>query len=334
MDMPSSHEGIELDTIDLTGVNQASKAQKPSFFLNGRIDYKAFVKHIFKNLQENDAFLSFSGQITDVNKILNLKYSSANDIADVILKDMALTSKLLKLVNSSFYGQFSHKGIKTISEAMIILGTEEIRQAAASLKIYELMQDVSNLAILKKKTLKALQRSLVAHQVAKEENIKDAEGIQISAMLYDFGEYLVALFAPEVFLNIEILVDDKDVTKEKASKEIIGISYSELGRFVASKWHLPASVIQIMRPVTDFKVKKQGLNRENQLRYICSFSNDLCAIEFSDSGENVGKDIMQISNTYKSCLDIPAPKCIDLLKVSWNKIAKHASILKLDMSGA
>lgn len=334
MDLPRPHEGIELDTIDITGGNQASKTKKQPYYLNGKINYKTFVKHIFKNLRENDSFLSFSGQITDVNKILKLKYSSANDIADVILKDMALTSKLLKLVNSSFYGQFSHKGIKTISEAMIILGTEEIRLAAASLKIYELMQDVSNLAILKKKTLKALQRSLVAHQLAKEERIKDPEAIQISAMLYDFGEYLVALFAPEVFLQIEILVDDKAIMKEKASKEIIGISYSELGRFVASKWHLPDAVIQIMRPVSTFKVKKQGLNRETLLRYICAFSNDLCAIEFSDAGENVGKDIMKISATYKNCLDIPAPKCIDLLKVSWNKIAKHASILKLDMTAA
>ncbi len=151
---------------------------------------------------KNGPFLSFSNQIRDVNQILTMKYSSANDIADVILKDMALTAKLLKLVNSSFYGQFSDNGISTISEAMIILGTEEIKLAAASLKIYEIMNDVANIQVLKDKAVKSLQRSIIARELAVDEKIKDAEAIQITAILYDFGEYLVALFFPEVYINI------------------------------------------------------------------------------------------------------------------------------------
>ncbi len=335
MDLPSPHAGIELDTINLSQFNRVSEGERSDSesSLPQKIDYKTFVKDILKKFWKNDSFMSFSSQISDVNKILNLKYSSASDIADVILRNMALTSKLLKLVNSSFYGQFSHKkGIKTISEAMIILGTEEIKLAAASLKIYEMMQDIADVSILKKKTLKAMQRSLMAHQVAKELNIGDAEAIQISAMLYDFGEYLVTLFSPEVYINIEVVKDEKGISREKASKEVIGVSYSELGRFIASKWHLPPSVIYAMKPVSDFNCTRQELANQDLLRYICSFSNELCAIEFSDAGENVGKEIMGISTTYKKPLDVPASKCVDLLKVSWNKITKHASILNIDIS--
>jgi len=196
----SPHAGIELDRIDFSS-KIGSFPRHPDFD-KSKIDYKAFIKTLASNIMKNGPFLSFSNQIRDVNQILTMKYSSANDIADVILKDMALTAKLLKLVNSSFYGQFSDNGISTISEAMIILGTEEIKLAAASLKIYEIMNDVANIQVLKDKAVKSLQRSIIARELAVDEKIKDAEAIQITAILYDFGEYLVALFFPEVYINI------------------------------------------------------------------------------------------------------------------------------------
>lgn len=323
------HAGIELDVIDLSQLNRISPYQDDSPADSTKINHKTFVKGILKKILNNDTFLSFFVQVSEVNKILKMKYSSANDIANVILKDVALTTKLLKLVNSSFYGQFSNKGISTISEAMIILGTKEIQLAAANLKIYELLQDIANIKVLKDKAFKALQRSIVARQIAIDEGIQDAEAIQISAMLYDFGEYLVALFSPEVFINIEILVDEKILSKEQASKSIIGISYSDLGRFVASKWNLPASIINVMKPVTNLKIETKGLSCEDIQRYICAFSNELCNIEVSMEGRHIGEKIVAISGNYKNYFDISVEKSIKLLKMSWNKITKHALILKV-----
>lgn len=325
----ASHAGIELDRVDLSRLSRDSFLPSKASAGPGRIDYKSFVRDIFININKNESFLSFSAQIRDINQILKVKYSSASDIADVILKDAALTTKLLKLVNSSFYGQFSNKGIATISEAMIILGTEEIKLAAASLKIYELMQDIANIRILKEKALRAFQRSIIAHQIAVYENIKDAEMIQIIAMLYDFGEYLVARFAPGVFINIEILLDDTSLTKEQASKNIIGISYSELGRFIASRWNLPQSIISAMKPVSNFDILKSRLSADELKQYICSFSDELCQIELDISGRHIGKKIIQLSDKYKSCLEMPHAKSIELLKTSHDKIKKHASILKM-----
>ncbi len=329
-DIATAHKGIDLDVIDFSKFNRISNLQTSPPKNQKQTDYKAFIKNILEKITKNDSFLSFSNQLNDVNRILNMKYSSASDIANVILKDVALTSKLLKLVNSSFYGQFSNKGIATISEAMIILGTEEIKNAAASLKIYELMQDIANISILKDKTLKALQRSLMARQIAVDDGIIDAEAIQISAMLYDFGEYLVVLFTPEVYINIELLADNKNISREQASKSIIGVSYSKLGRYIASKWHLPPSILNAMKPVSDFDTLKQELGTTDLHRYICSFTNELCNIEFSKTEKNIGGQIVSISETYKKCLEIQASKSINLLKASWDKITKHASILKVD----
>ncbi|MCF6246979.1 MAG: HDOD domain-containing protein [Desulfobacula sp.] len=321
------HAGIELDVLDFSKATKLSVLRDEPKVVPDKNDAKNFIKSIYKKILGNDSFLSFSAQINDVNKILQMKYSSANDIANVILKDVALTTKLLKLVNSSFYGHFSKKGIQTVSEAMIILGTEEIKLAAASLKLYEFMQDIATVKVLKDKALKSLQRSLVARQIAKEEGINDAEAIQISAMLYDFGEYLVALFSPGVYIDIEILIDEKKLTRDQASKSITGVSYGALGRFIASKWKLPDSIILAMKPVENFDLAKTKMTNDNYLQYICSFSNDLCNIEVSMEGKSIGGKIVGISDKYDKCLQIEAPRAVDLLKMSLQNIKKHASIL-------
>jgi HD-like signal output (HDOD) protein len=330
-DYAASHEGIELDIIDISGQNKAvnhpHRTAPRTIPRIDKVDPVCFVKHIYKKIRENDSFLSFSTQIQDLNKILAMKYSSANDIAVVILRDMALTTKLLKLVNSSFYGHLSTNGVATVSEAMIILGTEEIKLAAASLKIYEFMKGIANVTILKEKTVKALQRSIIARQIAVNEGIKDAEAIQISAMLYDFGQYLVALFSPDIFINVEILVDESDMTRDEASKSIIGIAYNELGRFIASKWNLPASIIHAMRPARTLDIDKNELSLDDLQQNICAFTNDLCNIEFSMDNDQIGKKIIEISERYANCLEITPTQSVELLNISREKIKTHTKIL-------
>ncbi len=323
------HAGIELDLVDFSSKNKQFSFPEYKDSDENKIDYKEFIKTLYGNIMKTSPFLSFSNQIREVNQILKMKYSSASDIADVILKDMALTTKLLKLVNSSFYGQYLNKGIATISEAMIILGTEEIKLAATSLKIYEIMKGIANIQILKDKAIKSLQRSIVARELAIEKKIKDVEAIQITAMLYDFGEYLVALFSPKVYINIEIVIDEKKISRELASKSVIGVSYSELGRFVVSKWNLPQSIIAAMKPVVNFDHLKIKIPEEEMQRLICSFSDELCNIDLTLPGDIIGKKIMIITEKYKTCLDITASKSVDLLKTSSSKITKHASILKM-----
>jgi len=277
-----------------------------------------------------DSFLSFSRQVSNVNKILTMKYSSAQDIADVILKDMALTSKVLKLVNASFYRHFSSKGISTISEAMIILGTDEVRSAAAGLKIYEMMSGLANAKILRDKALKGLQRSIMARQIALEGGYKDADSLQISAMIYDLGEYLVALFAPDKYIQIEVAMDDGTLSLQAASKSILGLSYSDLGRLVALKLHLPENIVNAIRPVTNFRVKGEEISEGDRCRYACAFTREICAIPMdTDRDQSLGQ-IMDITAKYKGVLTIGMSKALELAKTSRDKMIKHAVLLNID----
>ncbi|MCP3941982.1 MAG: HDOD domain-containing protein [Desulfobacteraceae bacterium] len=323
------HAGIELDAICLPALGREATGDEVATQSDAS-DHSLFVKSIFKKMMAQDSFLSFSRQVSDVNKILTMKYSSANDIAQVILKDMALTSKVLKLVNSSFYRHFSTKGISTISEAMIILGTDEIRLAAASLKIYEMMSGLANVDLLRDKALKGLQRSIMARQIALEGGYKDADALQISAMVYDLGEYLVALFAPDKYIQIEVVMDEGQVSLQAASKSVLGLSYSDLGRLVALKLRLPKNVVDGMRPVVGFDMKGGDISEGSRHRYACAFTREMCDIPMDNGWDQVRDQAAGVAVKYKGILSINMSKALEMVKTSRDKMVKHAALLNID----
>lgn len=322
------HAGIELDAIDLSRLNRSGK--DPGKIPSDPDDCRPFVNGILKQMKGQESFLSFSRQLSDVNQILVMKYSSAQDIADVILKDMALTSKVLKLVNSSVYRQFSSRGIATISEAMIILGTDEIRTLAASIKIYEMMQDMANSRILKEKTLKGLQRGIMARQLADEGCVKDPDVIQIGAMIHDLGEYLVVLLAPDKYIEVEMRMETEGQNVQDAAKSVLGLTYIDLGRIVAGKLNMPESIIQTLLPFTE-KSHGGAMSLEQEQRCICSFIRELCDIPMNGQPHEADQEAGRVADRYKKTLGVDLPKALALLRNSREKLARHASLWGIAM---
>src|SRR5262249_26179205 len=87
---------------------------------------------VLRRLGGSTAFPTLSTTISDINRVSETEWHSAQQLTQVILRDASLTSTLLQAVNSATYSQYSG-GIRTISKAVLILGTEAIRNAAMTL---------------------------------------------------------------------------------------------------------------------------------------------------------------------------------------------------------
>ena len=88
---------------------------------------------------------SFSKYIIEINRKLSSdsKHLSASELSNIILKDYAFATKLLKLVNSAYYTLFRGK-ITTITRAVVLLGFEKVSMAAASLLLFEHLKSKSS----------------------------------------------------------------------------------------------------------------------------------------------------------------------------------------------
>lgn len=332
-DRESSHTGIDLDIIcinELVEKNDSALKKDQGPIPSDPKNYRIYLSGILKRMQGKETFLTFSQQINNVNQILKMDYSSAGDIARVILNDLSLTAQVLKLVNSSIYRHFSNEGISTISEAMIILGTDEIRELAAGLKIFEMMKSRANSLILKDKMLKGLYRSNVARQIEREKGGSTSDAFPVSAMLYELGEYLVMLLDPETYIKVEVSLEDDGVSKAAAAKMLLGLNYFELGQMVALKYNLPQKIVQAMRPVKMTAGQNLKIASGEEARYLCAFVYELCNIPASEDEAGFLDAAGKLVHKYRGILDFDARQALALTSTAMDRVIRHAEVLGID----
>ena len=341
MNSSNDHKkGFDIDFIDLPGsIPTSPSPQEPpgtqpphetdgdiSQESNEKVD--AIVETIVAKMKRKGNFPSFSRQISSVNKILHLNYASAKDISNVITKDFSLSQKLLKLVNSSFYGQFSNQGVSSIREAMIILGADCIQQAAASLMLFEMMQAGSQTDELKDMALGSFMSGLIAKDMAKRKGYRDTENFLICAMFHNLGEFLTLFYFPKKFDAVCQLVSQNKMDKQKAARQVTGVTYFELGVGVAGKWGLPKDIISSMRPVTEDHLK--DIQPNDMLRYFSSFSNSVCEIALHQGGLNNSQDLAQLLEKFEGVIDLEHDELQDILTAVAEKIHEHAAQLNIN----
>ena len=145
-------------------------------------------------------------------KTSNHDFASASEISNVILKDYALTTKILRLVNSSMYRQFGGE-ITTISRAVVILGVENVQAATLSIVLFDHLNNSTQEKELKKATYSALMSGIIARQQAKiilSINDNEKESAFIASMLHTLGNMLVIYYLPEEYTDIRNMMVNKD----------------------------------------------------------------------------------------------------------------------------
>ena len=327
----ASHTGIDLDVISISDLIKKNDGTPKAFqeeIAADPEDYRVYLSGLLKRMQGRKAFLTFSQQVKNVNKILGMDYSSAKDIAKVILKDLGLTAQVLKLVNSPNYRHFAEKGISTISEAMIILGADEIRQLAAGLKIFEMMKSAANTTLLKDKIFRSLHRSAVARELETDLGKDTSDAFPIAAMLYELGEYLVALLDPDRYIRVEIAMEDHQLSREEAAKTMLGLSYPELGQMVALNLNLPKGIVHAMRPVSPSA--GQPVSEKEEARFLCAFIYELCEIPEPENKTMSFSAAETLVEKYQDIIDLDAGQALWASRSAMESVMRYAQILGIE----
>jgi putative nucleotidyltransferase with HDIG domain len=181
-----------------------------------------------------------------ITQIVNNPRASAKDLAAVIGDDQVLTARLLRLVNSSFYG-FPQK-VSTVTGAIVLLGFDAIRSLLLSSSVFEIFpgkrrKNQHELAALWDHALGCAVAAKVIGGRLRYDNIEE---LFVGGLLHDIGKIVEMVYLPGDFNKVRNLVKEKDLLILEAEREVLGVSHAEVGTLLASQWRLPQKLVKVI----------------------------------------------------------------------------------------
>ncbi|MCC6580091.1 MAG: HDOD domain-containing protein [Phycisphaeraceae bacterium] len=167
-------------------------------------------------------------------------------IANTIQHDPALTSKILRTVNSSFYGQAHSVG--TISHALVVLGLNSVKTLALG---FSLVGNLSNaggdgfdhMAFWKR----SLYSAAAARALAKQVGIVQQEESFLGGLLQDLGMLALNQALGEPYQNVLAQVGVEHRQLILMEQDQFGADHAEIGGALAEQWHLPPMLTHSIR---------------------------------------------------------------------------------------
>ena len=177
------------------------------------------------------------GIVIKLSKMAEDPDTTTDQMGKVISKDHILASKLLKLVNSAFYG-FPQR-ISSISSAIILLGFNVIKSLIISASIFEFMED-QDLELWEH----SLGCAVVSSVLAKRLGVSEPEEISTAGLIHDIGKVAIKMELPGEFEKIHGLVRKRGISTLEAEREILGLDHAEVGGWLTKSWNLPTKLIE------------------------------------------------------------------------------------------
>ena len=162
-----------------------------------------------------------------------------DDIAQLLKQDMAISAKLLQVVNSAFFRLA--RRITSIEEAVRYLGFVMVRNLVLTVEVFQSVQSLPGLSMeaLQEHALRvaALARSLCSDKA-------QADDAFMAGLLHDIGYLIMATEMPDRLEQAQELAAQEQIPPYQAEYRLLGVSHAEIGAYLLGLWGLPYPIIE------------------------------------------------------------------------------------------
>jgi HD-like signal output (HDOD) protein len=290
------------------------------------------VEFLMRRMRHKGDLPAFSEHIVEINSKLSsltaITFSSAGDLAKIILKDYSLTNKILKVINSAFYVTLSGK-VATVSKAVLLLGFEKIRMIATTLLIFEHLQSKTQATELKEVAIGSCMSGLIAMDVADNMKLGGKEEVFICAMLHSLGKMLAICYLPEEHAEIKKRMAQKGFDETMASQSVMGVTYTDLGMTVSRSWNFPDKIVRSME-APPAGVIAQPRTENEVLRNLANYSNDLFSSFMNTQDDDRTAALSDMSIRYQNSIPLHVEQMESVITSSMTKIDTYSDIIRAD----
>ena len=279
----------------------------------------ATLDFLLRRMRHRSDFPALSDSVSRIQRVANSEHHNLHNLADEILQDVALTNKLLRMVNSA---QYSAAGgaVSTVSRAVALVGFAGIRNMALSLVLLEHMQDKGHAAQLKEEFLRALMVGTLASELTPL--ARDAEETFLSAMFQNLGRLLAEFYFPDEARQIRAL------NEPLAARRVLGIDFEALGLGVAKAWGLPDTLQRAMRVPEGAAPAKAVAGAERQ-RWLGRIASEVTDTLLQEEPQRVAAKLDALAQRYQRALGIEGKQLQAAAEQAQQRLAQLAQAMNI-----
>jgi len=208
---------------------------------------KENLKRVIKNLNQVPTLPTVCNKISS---LMSDPKTTSRDLGNVIQEDQALTTKILRVVNSAFYG-FSKK-VASLSRAVVVLGFNEVRNIVYSISVIKLFgkgkesQLFDHDEFWKHAIGVGVCSRIIAVNLANQFK-KIAEEAFVGGLIHDVGKIVEDQFMHDEFSVMMKTCRKDNLSMVAAENKVLGFNHQDIGFLLAKKWSLPGTVASVLR---------------------------------------------------------------------------------------
>lgn len=290
----------------------------------------ADAQQLLADLSRVRDFPALSQVINKVNHIANSDTGRTNELTEFILRDVALTNKLLRVVNSVHYKQRGGGTVSTVSRAIIILGYDVVRDTALSLMLFDHLANHAQAGELRAEAVESLYCGMLGRALAARAGLRDGEEVLICSLFRNLGRMMCRLHFYEKSKEVAARVAEAGMTEAAASRQVFGISYDDFGLAIGRHWHLPANLLQGMTPLP--AAAAQLVAPETPaLQVMANLARDLYLATRDTPPERTGAAYADLLRRYGAAVHLQTGDLEELVRQAGAAIEKEAVMLQIDV---
>ena len=239
---------------------------------------------------------------------------SLDQIALTITKDQGLAARILSRANSAYYGLQGQ--ISSISRAVNLLGLAELRKillfVTASSLSKKAQPDILDLkAYWQHQCFVAALSAEMAVLCGRE----DSQDLFISGILHDLGKLMIALYQPQIFVQISELAVQNNLSRFEAELEFWGIDHALTGAMVLRSWNIPETITEAINAHHDAEKSDEQFRDQARILSLANIishnrENDF----FPESSDNFDMLGLNVNNTLQTARNLSSDPSLSELR--------------------
>ncbi len=197
---------------------------------------------ILKKLNSIEDLPTLPAIALEVNKMLEDYDTSIKRLSGRIERDQAMVAKIMKLVNSAFFGLRSQ--VSNIPHAVVLLGFNTVRNAVISVSIIDSFsgEDLLEGFNIMDFWSHSVAVAVTSRHLAEQIRLQSPDDCFIGGLLHDIGKVILSQYFQDLFKRAWTSAQENKLSFYEAEKKEIPVNHAQIGGHLSKKWQLPAGL--------------------------------------------------------------------------------------------